>query len=159
MSVLFSECLPVVVVDSIGGRFLSFPSCPKNSLILSVGRLGESTRGHILPQPRGAERHDELVPRPQTLLCKPRQSTRDGSGSTPNTNPPPDQVIIEALRGKDRLFVLKLGEQMEALINERKSVVLFPISCPFRVVPAMGYWSPIHISLTVFRVAPLLRIY
>jgi hypothetical protein len=30
------------------------------------------------------------------------------------------EVIIEALRSKDRLFVLKLGEQMEALINERK---------------------------------------
>ena len=29
------------------------------------------------------------------------------------------EVLIEALKSKDRLFVLKLGEQMEALIKER----------------------------------------
>lgn len=31
-----------------------------------------------------------------------------------------DPQILEALRSKDRLYVLKLGEQMEALIQERK---------------------------------------
>ncbi len=32
-----------------------------------------------------------------------------------------DPQILEALKsGKDRIFVLKLGEQMEALIQERK---------------------------------------
>jgi hypothetical protein len=30
------------------------------------------------------------------------------------------EVIIEALRSKDRLFVLKLGELMENLISEKK---------------------------------------
>ena len=34
--------------------------------------------------------------------------------------PDVDPQIIEALKSKDRLFVLKLGEQMEALIRERK---------------------------------------
>ena len=31
----------------------------------------------------------------------------------------PDAQIVEALKNKDRLYVLKLGEQMEALIKER----------------------------------------
>ena len=56
------------------------------------------------------------------------------------------EVIIEALRSKDRLFVLKLGEQMETLINERKSVVSYPISLLFRVVLAMGHRLPLLIS-------------
>lgn len=34
-------------------------------------------------------------------------------------SPEVDPQIIEALKSKDRLFVLKLGEQMEALIKER----------------------------------------
>ncbi len=32
----------------------------------------------------------------------------------------PDAQILEALRGKDRIYVLKLGEQMEALIKDRR---------------------------------------
>jgi len=31
-----------------------------------------------------------------------------------------DAQILEALKSKDRLYVLKLGEMMEGLINERK---------------------------------------
>jgi hypothetical protein len=31
-----------------------------------------------------------------------------------------DPQILEALRSKDRLYVLKLGEIMEGLINERR---------------------------------------
>jgi hypothetical protein len=31
-----------------------------------------------------------------------------------------DAQILEALRSKDRLYVLKLGEMMEGLINEHK---------------------------------------
>jgi hypothetical protein len=42
-------------------------------------------------------------------------------GSSGSTSPiEPDVQILEALRSKDRLWVLKLGEMMEALINERK---------------------------------------
>jgi hypothetical protein len=31
-----------------------------------------------------------------------------------------DPLIIEALKGKERLFVLRVGEDMERLIDERK---------------------------------------
>lgn len=41
------------------------------------------------------------------------QGTGDGNGDV-------DPQIIEALRSKDRLYVLKLGELMEGLINDRK---------------------------------------
>lgn len=36
-----------------------------------------------------------------------------------------DPQIIEALKSKDRIYVLKLGEQMENLINDRRCVFLF----------------------------------
>lgn len=36
-----------------------------------------------------------------------------------------DPQIIEALKSKDRIYVLKLGEQMESLINDRRCVFLF----------------------------------
>lgn len=36
------------------------------------------------------------------------------------STPDVDAQIIEALKSKDRLFVLKLGEQMEGLIRERQ---------------------------------------
>jgi hypothetical protein len=35
-----------------------------------------------------------------------------------------DPQIIEALKSKDRIYVLKLGEQMESLINDRRCVFL-----------------------------------
>lgn len=65
------------------------------------------------------------------------------------------EVIMEALRSKDRLFVLKLGEQMEALINERKLVALFLMPRPFRVVSAIYHQSSLLISLALSRVVPL----
>lgn len=42
----------------------------------------------------------------------------EGGGAASPTEP--DVQLLEALRSKDRLWVLKLGESMEALINERK---------------------------------------
>ncbi len=50
--------------------------------------------------------------------------TVDGASSTPDV----DVSILEALKSKDRLFVLKLGEQMEALIKERQCVFLSILS-------------------------------
>jgi hypothetical protein len=53
-------------------------------------------------------------------------------------------VIIEALRSKDRLFVLKLGEQMETLIAERKCVLFFFVFALLRasaICPVVGaHW-------------------
>lgn len=45
----------------------------------------------------------------------------DGSAECSGSSTPDvDPQILEALKSKDRLFVLKLGEQMEALIKEKK---------------------------------------
>ncbi|KZT10162.1 uncharacterized protein LAESUDRAFT_694804 [Laetiporus sulphureus 93-53] len=45
----------------------------------------------------------------------------DSSSGSTDASTGPDPQIIEALRSKDRLYVLKLGEQMESLINERRT--------------------------------------
>jgi hypothetical protein len=46
------------------------------------------------------------------------------SDSTGSANasalPDVDPQIVEALKSKDRIYVLKLGEQMESLINDRR---------------------------------------
>ncbi|KAF9525337.1 hypothetical protein CPB83DRAFT_859653 [Crepidotus variabilis] len=43
--------------------------------------------------------------------------------TTPSLNSEVDPQIIEALRSKDRIYVLKLGEQFEGLIKERRTRV------------------------------------
>ena len=53
------------------------------------------------------------------------------SDSTGSANasalPDVDPQIIEALKSKDRIYVLKLGEQMESLINDRRFVFFPPL--------------------------------
>ena len=49
-----------------------------------------------------------------------------------NNNSDPDPQILEALRSKDRLFVLKLGEMMESLIIEHRFVCCFCFVCDAR---------------------------
>jgi hypothetical protein len=75
----------------------------------------------------------------------PPSDQQQSSASQSDGNQSVTEVIIEALRSKDRLFVLKLGEQMEALINERKLVVIFCVFCPvlpIRVVSVIVYRLP-----------------
>ncbi|KAI0676057.1 hypothetical protein C8Q78DRAFT_1007900 [Trametes maxima] len=43
------------------------------------------------------------------------------SSSSSVNDAEPDAQILEALRSKDRIYVLKLGEQMEALIKDRRA--------------------------------------
>ena len=56
------------------------------------------------------------------------------SDSTGSANtialPDVDPQIVEALKSKDRIYVLKLGEQMESLINDRR-FVFSPFPCSF----------------------------
>lgn len=44
----------------------------------------------------------------------------DAPSPSGTSTPEVDPQILEALKSKDRLFVLKLGEQMEGLIRERQ---------------------------------------
>ena len=49
-----------------------------------------------------------------------------------------DPQIIEALKNKDRIYVLKLGELMEGLINDRRLVLFsIPTFRPFDLTCAM----------------------
>ncbi len=53
----------------------------------------------------------------------PVNGTGDLPASDPvlsSPSPEVDPQILEALRSKDRIYVLKLGEQMESLITERR---------------------------------------
>lgn len=52
---------------------------------------------------------------PELISEDPQSTTGPDANSTDI-----DPQILEALRSKDRLWVLKLGESMEGLINERK---------------------------------------
>lgn len=54
--------------------------------------------------------------------------------SGPMSPPEPDIQILEALRSKDRLWVLKLGEMMEVFINEHKQ-------CVFTIL--WDFWMPV----------------
>jgi len=52
-----------------------------------------------------------------------RAATSEPDPTTPAISSPlrdVDPQIIEALRGKDRIYVLKLGELMESLINDER---------------------------------------
>lgn len=62
---------------------------------------------------------------------------------------PPDPQILEALRNKDRIYVLKLGEQMETLIRERGCV-----SVVFLLVARIHR----HTTTAIPHDAPLLRV-
>lgn len=50
------------------------------------------------------------------IINEEMQSSVGADGSATDVDP----QILEALRSKDRLYVLKLGELMESLINDRK---------------------------------------
>ncbi|KAI0369212.1 hypothetical protein BV20DRAFT_997496 [Pilatotrama ljubarskyi] len=68
----------------------------------------------------------DAVPTIPSLNAKPDApggvaGSADPNGSTSAAlDTEPDKQILEALHGKDRIYVLKLGEQMEALIKDRR---------------------------------------
>ena len=88
---------------------------------------------------------------PPQIISNPSNAPSDqpqASASQSDGNQSVTEVIIEALRSKDRLFVLKLGEQMEALINERKSVLRFSYTIRSRCIgdgPPVVSPHPLHI--------------
>jgi hypothetical protein len=80
---------------------------------------------------------------PPQIISNPSNPPSDQSQTSvpqPDGNQSVTEVIIEALRSKDRLFVLKLGEQMETLINERKSVLSLLVSVLFA---SHQQWPPV----------------
>ncbi|KAJ7592701.1 hypothetical protein C8J56DRAFT_929244 [Mycena floridula] len=64
----------------------------------------------------------EIWPRAWTLIQTNRRTTNlVTTGRRPACQEEVDPQILEALNSEDRLFVLKLGEQMESLINDRRA--------------------------------------
>ncbi|GLB41829.1 putative SUZ domain containing protein [Lyophyllum shimeji] len=63
------------------------------------------------------------LPSSGSLDSHPRANGADSDAhpsTQPNQPPDVDPQILEALRSKDRIYVLKLGELMEGLINDRR---------------------------------------
>jgi len=57
------------------------------------------------------------------LVDEMRTASSEPDPTTPAISSPlrdVDPQIVEALRGKDRIYVLKLGELMESLINDER---------------------------------------
>ena len=72
-------------------------------------------------EPAPTNREPSAVSIPEDLLANP---------PSPQFDEPPE-IIIEALRTKFRSFVLRLGEQMEVLINGHRSVLFSLVSHSF----------------------------
>ncbi|KAI0820311.1 hypothetical protein BC628DRAFT_1398324 [Trametes gibbosa] len=67
--------------------------------------------------------------------------------SSPSADLEPDAQILEALRSKDRIYVLKLGEQMEALIKDRR--------VKFDLTPSTSYQRLlVHRCSAYYKLAP-----
>ena len=64
-----------------------------------------------------------------TLPLSPPPAT---PAAEPTTNDDePDAALIEALKGKDRLFLLRVGDTLEQLINDRRCVHLTALPRPW----------------------------
>lgn len=154
-------CQPAVVVDGTGGQFSPF-LCRLMSLALAVGRLGESTRGHTLPQPMDIEHSEELAPRPQNLLFNPQQSTLDrpGSMTTVETNhktphmPVSDRVSASghddcSSDTSSNLTEIN-SEEFPAYFVERDDRLFSSHGCPSYPFPVDGHEQ----NVRLFRLSP-----
>ncbi|TFK51812.1 hypothetical protein OE88DRAFT_1658448 [Heliocybe sulcata] len=77
------------------------------------------------PLPDGPESFSPLDAPSDAPSPPQREAENDGSedGAPKESKAEVDPTIVEALRSKDRLFVLRLGEQMEGLIAEQKTQI------------------------------------
>ncbi|KAH9839694.1 uncharacterized protein C8Q71DRAFT_743804 [Rhodofomes roseus] len=92
----------------------SAPEIHSRHTMASNGLIPSSSLDAILASsPRHAS------PDTLALTSSPNFADLPSSGSNTEPSTEPDPQIIEALGSKDRLYVLKLGEQMEGLISER----------------------------------------
>ncbi|GAB1518155.1 hypothetical protein RhiTH_001214 [Rhizoctonia solani] len=74
--------------------------------------------GGLVPPSSHVSSSPSLSPSPSTDLSLPTSTS--AASSDPGTRDEPDPTIIEALNSsKDRLFVLKLGDDFDSLLNER----------------------------------------
>ncbi|KAJ8521235.1 hypothetical protein ONZ45_g2045 [Pleurotus djamor] len=120
---------PVSSVDlAVGVRLATSTSSSSVISSVSSGLSASSSAGSILvsgddSSGRRSPSWDrsassDILSRPLSLA-----GGIDGQNASSNPNQPnePDAQILEALKSKDRLYVLKLGELMEGLINDRRN--------------------------------------
>ncbi|KAI0272368.1 hypothetical protein BC834DRAFT_344559 [Gloeopeniophorella convolvens] len=73
------------------------------------------TMSSVAPSPPATDAHS---PSPHSSSSP---TPADAGSSKPEAANEPDPSIIEALKSKERLYVLRVGEEIERLINERKA--------------------------------------
>lgn len=104
----------------------SAPEIHSRHTMASSGLIPSSSLDAIL-----ASSSRNTSPGSPPLCTSPKSVDQQSSGSN-DSSTEPDAQIIEALRSKDRLYVLKLGEQMETLIQDQGYVScsrLFDLGC------------------------------
>ncbi|KAF6761634.1 hypothetical protein DFP72DRAFT_1061852 [Ephemerocybe angulata] len=77
------------------------------------------------PPPPNSASGDAAVDEQGTIAGTSPDSNSSSRNPTTSASPAEEdkQIIIEALKSKDRIYVLKLGEQMESMIKERRQRV------------------------------------
>lgn len=126
--------LPSPAVSSL--CFLPAPRAPMSSFPLAVLSMAptpcipsSNLRSSPLPPPLPSTLDAPSTQSPSHSDPEPLVDS-DSTGSPNSTAlPDVDPQIVEALKSKDRIYVLKLGEQMESLINDRRFVffLCFPL--------------------------------
>lgn len=103
------------------------PSPPSSHEVISSARVSEN----LVILPVSPDPTPQLAPALENIpLHSPSRSDfepfAESESTSATAHTPPilgvDPQIVEALKSKERLYVLKLGEQMESLINDRRHV-------------------------------------
>lgn len=89
----------------------------------TVGSSSSSTNGSTTPASTTAESQPALSRVSSSSSASAASSSVGGSNSHAGGDTQVDPQILEALKSKDRLYVLKLGEIMEGLIKEGRWVL------------------------------------
>ena len=118
-------------------------TAPATSPITTQGLMPLTTSSASAPELRSlqASSFPRVAPSPLVDAALAQSSPHNGSSdslSISNDAASYTETIIEALRSKDRLYVLRLGELIENLINDRRCVLH---SCAYR-----GEYLPILTS-------------
>jgi len=88
---------------------------------MSVSHTSPSPSPHTATSLSAPTFYQSSIETLTTHLTLPSSDAQNGeSDVTTHPQLEIDPQILEALRSKDRLYVLKLGELMEGLINERR---------------------------------------
>ena len=111
-----SGASPVPVSPPLSSLALSSSSASgRASSSSSSSSVAAHTADSILEEDE--DQLDQQPPPPQHILGRGASSQASPTGSSAQPGAV-DHQLVEALSGKDRLYVLRIGEDMDALVND-----------------------------------------